>query len=146
MEDLREASLALQNDISNIKDQLKCKREHLQLLRKNLNERSLQTFLNDSEVFYAEEERASAREIDALQSKLDEKQQECDEVLAQMECQAEVVREKQGTLAHGDELRQSMTSAFLASGHVMNLSVVEREHHVDAIDDEVVRLMSLKNE
>ena len=83
---MRDETLALQDEVTTLRQTLNYKKEHLVMLRKQLQENSLvNNYMSDSEGFMQEEETAASQEVEKYQRKLKEKELECDKAIFEME-------------------------------------------------------------
>ncbi len=73
-DDLRRESVLLERDIGELRETIRVKADHLAVLRKQMMEQSVESYMSDSEGFCAQEEKASAAEIQELEKKLAEKE------------------------------------------------------------------------
>lgn len=85
VEEYRKASISLQKEIQELKETIKVKSEHLAVLRKQMTEQSVESYLSDTECFYTQEEKASSAELLDLEKTLGEKEIEQTELMKKIE-------------------------------------------------------------
>ncbi len=83
--DQRKTSHKLQEETEELKEMIKVKNDHLAVLRKQMVEQSVESYMSDTDGFCIHEERASEAEVQGLEKKLREKEARRGEIVRSLE-------------------------------------------------------------